>query len=185
MRPLPNELRPGMDLVVTKWIAMEGTLRILEEKKEELQKRFRKSYLAEIEQLEQELVTDKEYQAAEKFGACLVHPLGEGGILDALWEVAEGAGVGLFIDTKEIPIRQETIELCEVCDMNPYYFLSKGALLIGCRKGADLVRKLKEEGIPAAVIGQTEKGNDRILWNGEHTRYLDRPQKDESRKLVK
>lgn len=59
-----------------------------------------------------------------------MHDVTEGGIFGALWEMAEASGVGLDIDLKKIPIRQETIEICEVYDINPYLLISSGAMLI-------------------------------------------------------
>ena len=38
--------------------------------------------------------------------------------------------------------------------------------------------------IPAAVIGQTTDGNDRIIQNGEEIRYLDLPKPDQIRKIL-
>lgn len=39
--------------------------------------------------------------------------LSEGGIFGALWEMADGAGIGLDVALKRIPIQQETVEICE------------------------------------------------------------------------
>ena len=47
-------------------------------------------------------------------GVSAMHDVTEGGIFGALWEMAEASGVGLEIDLKKIPIRQETVEVCEV-----------------------------------------------------------------------
>ena len=52
-------------------------------------------------------------------------------------------------------------------------------LLAAVPDGAQLVRKLAGAQIPAAVIGRTTKGKERILRNGEEIRYLDKPQTDE------
>ena len=46
-------------------------------------------------------------------GVSAMHDVTEGGIFGALWEMAEASGVGLEIDLKKIPIRQETVEVCE------------------------------------------------------------------------
>ena len=45
------------------------------------------------------------------------------------------SGVGLEIDLKKIPIRQETIEICEFFDLNPYKLLSGGSLLLAAADG--------------------------------------------------
>ena len=112
-------------------------------------------------------------------GAAAMQDLSEGGIFGALWEIADGAGIGLDVALKRIPIQQETVEICEFFGLNPYQMLSTGALLIAAADGEGLVQKMALEGIPSAVIGRTTSGKERILRNGEEVRYLDKPQMDE------
>ena len=103
--------------------------------------------------------------------------------MEALWEMAAGSKVGLDIDLKKIPIRQETVEVCEALGLNPYILMSSGSMMIAVPDGYGLVRKLNQAGIHAAVVGKATAGNDRILRNGEETRYLDKPQSDELYKI--
>mgnify|MGYP000408765634 FL=1 len=79
------------------------------------------------------------------------------------------------VDLRRIPIRQETIEVCERLDVDPYKLEAKGSVLIGTAQGDALVRELEAHGIHAAVIGYADNGNDRLLHSGEITRYLERP----------
>ncbi len=87
------------------------------------------------------------------------------------------------VDLRKIPVRQETIEICEYFDINPYNVLSGGSFLIAARDGAALAEELSHQDIPTAVIGRMTKGNDRILWNAGNKRFLDRPQRDEMYKV--
>ena len=50
--------------------------------------------------------------------------------------------------------------------------------------GPGLVRELERAGIPAAVVGRTTAGKDRIVRNGEDVQYLTRPQIDELYKVM-
>ena len=93
--------------------------------------------------------------------------------------MADQSGVGLEVDLKKIPVRQETIEICEYFDVNPYYLYSAGSLLVGTEHGEALVSHLAAQGIFAAVIGRATGGKDRVIRNGEECRYLDRPKQDE------
>ena len=52
------------------------------------------------------------------------------------------SGVGLEIDLKKIPIRQETIEICEFFDLNPYKLLSGEMCIRDRAEGAELQRVL-------------------------------------------
>ena len=41
---------------------------------------------------------------------------------------------------------------------------------------------LNGKGFPAVMIGRTTKGNDRVLYNKGHKRYLDKPRTDRNYK---
>ena len=51
------------------------------------------------------------------------------------------------------------------------------------REGGKLVRTLAEKGIPAAVIGNMNDSNDKIVVNRDEVRYLGPPVSDEIHKL--
>lgn len=181
---LTNNMKPGHELVVTKWIALEGTTIIAKEKEEELLGVFAESFVKTAKDFDQYLSVIPESRVAVECGVSAMHDITEGGIFGALWELAEGAGTGLDIDLKKIPIRQESVEVCEQFNVNPYLLMSSGSMLIATDRGEELVRKLAEAGIHSAVIGRATDSNDRILRNGEEVRYLDRPQSDELYKVV-
>lgn len=71
-------------------------------------------------------------EAASAIGAgvAAIHDASQGGIFGALWDMAEASGIGLDIDLKKLPIRQDTIEISEFFDINPYKLLSGGSLII-------------------------------------------------------
>lgn len=180
---LTNGLKPGHDLVVTKWIALEGTSIIAKEREADLKKVLPEELVDTAKGFDQYLSVLPESRIAVAHGVSAMHDITEGGILGALWEFGVGAGVGLDVDLRQIPIRQESVEICERYGLNPYQLMSSGSMLIGTAQGPALVRKLKEAGIPAVLIGQAAEGRDRILRNGEEIRYLDRPQSDELYRL--
>ena len=125
-----------------------------------------------------------EAATAAKSGVSAMQVVREGGIFGALWELAEESDVGLVIDLKKIPVKQETIEVCEFFDANPYKLLSGGSLLFTTDKGMDLVALLEEQGIAATVIGKTIEGNDRILMNEDEKRFLEPAREDELYKVL-
>ena len=118
------------------------------------------------------------------FQGVSVHDLSSGGVFAALWEMAERAGCGLTVELKKIPVRQETIEICEFFEVNPYETLSGGSLLIATDKPQALIGSLQAKGIPAALIGRLVQGNDRIIINDDEQRFLDLPQADEIHKVL-
>ena len=104
-----------------------------------------------------------------------MHDLRTGGIFGALWEMASGGDIGLEVDLRSIPVRQETVEICEAFGLNPYQVTSSGSLLLAAENGNHLVRALSQKGIHGAVIGKTTEGRERILR---------KPQPDELHKIL-
>nr|WP_294666442.1 AIR synthase-related protein [uncultured Blautia sp.] len=187
-------LKPGNELVVAGAIALEGTRLIAEQKYEPLRAHFSEGFLRNAKNLRElygtaDEVTMREedsaiWRAAQKAGATALYAMGEGGFLSALWKMAEASQVGLEMDFAKVPVRQETIEICEIFDINPYKLNAKGAILIGVPAGEALVQELHRMGRMAAVIGQTNSGNDRMLYYNGNGRYLERPGKDEIYKVL-
>ena len=85
---------------------------------------------------------------------------------------------------KKIPVKQETIEICEFFNINPYELISSGCMLMASPDGNMLMRELEKQGIHGAVIGKAVSGNDRILFNEEEKRFLEPPKTDELYKVV-
>ena len=172
-------VKPGQDIVMTKWIGLEGTAILAQKKKEELRNRYPEYLIDEAAAFDQYMSILPEAATAIKSGVCVMHDASEGGILATLWELAESSGVGLHIDLKKLPIRQETVEVCEFCDVNPYELLSGGCLVMTTQDGDRLVEALQEQNIPAVVVGKITDSNDRMIYNGEEKRFLDKPKTDE------
>lgn len=171
--------RPGQDIVLSKWVGLEGTAVLARRYRERLLARY-PSYLArEAAEYDRYLSVLPEAALAMKSNVCAMHDASEGGIFAGLWELAEGAGVGLTIDMKKIPLRQETVEVCECCGANPYELLSGGCLIMTAEDGDSLAEALEAEHIPAAVIGRITDSNDRVIRNEDEIRYMDRPKTDE------
>lgn len=171
--------KPGMDIVLTKWIGIEGTTILAKEREDELKKFFPASFVDVAISFEQYLSVVPEAAVAVKSGVRAMHDVTEGGIYGALWEMAEASGVGLEIDLKKIPIRQETVEICEYFDVNPYGLISSGAMLMAADDGKVLVDALRQGGIEATVIGKATEGNDRVIMREAERRFLEPPKTDE------
>ena len=172
-------LKPKQDLGVTKWIGLEGSSVIAKGKEDILKKSLPKEMIDTMKEFDQFLSVVPESRIAMDVGVSAMHDVTEGGIFGALWEMAAASNVGVTVDLKKIPIRQETVELCEVFDLNPYMLISSGTMLIGTEHGNQLVEILRQAGIHAAVVGYTTESNDRVIVNGEERRFLEPPKTDE------
>lgn len=174
-----SQAKPGDDVVITKWIGLEGTSIIAKEKEEELLKRFPSRMIYEAQNFDRLLSVIPEAATAVKSGVTAMHDISKGGVFGGLWELAESSGVGLTIELRKIPVKQETIEISNFYDINPYELISGGSMLMTTEDGNRLVLALKEAGIEAAIIGKCTDSNDRVLINGEMRRFLEPAKADE------
>ena len=171
--------KADQDIVMSKWIGMEGSVAIAAAKEKELLERFPKAMIDKIKKMLPDCCVAAEAALAVKSGVSAMHDVSSGGIYGALYELSEAAGVGLEIDLRAIPISQETVEICEYLGLNPYYLKSGGSMLMVCDHGQELVRLLGKEGIHAAVIGRTTSNNAKAVMNEGEVSYLERPKADE------
>lgn len=174
-----HTVKAGQDIIISKWIGLEGTVRIAKEHRAELLTRYPVKMIEEAAAFERFLCVIPDAATAGESGVCGMHDVSQGGIFGALWELAQGAGVGLEIDLKKLPVRQETIEICEFYDLNPYELSSGGCLLMTAEDGVGLAATLEKEGIPAVIVGKTTAGNDRVVFNEEERRFLEPPKTDQ------
>ena len=175
---------PGQEIVMTKWAGLEGTAIIASEKEEELKMKYPASFIEGAKKMIDYISIVPEAKVAREVGAASMHDVTEGGIFGALWEIGAAAKVGMEVYLDKILLKQETVEICEFYDINPYMLISSGCLLIITDKANLLVDRLKEKSIAAAVIGRITEGNDRVIINGDERRYLEPAKSDELYKVL-
>lgn len=175
---------PGQEIVMTKWAGLEGTAIIAAEKYDELIKRYPRGFIDGAKRMIEHISIVPEAMIASSIGAASMHDVTEGGLFGALWEIGAASRTGMEVFLDKIQLKQETVEICEFYDINPYMLISSGCLLVVTDKGNLLVDKLREAGIAAAVIGRITPGNDRVIINGEERRYLEPPKSDELYKVI-
>ena len=173
-------------IVMTKWAGMEGSC-ILAQEREDLQKVFPETLLHRMRSLGGLLSVKKEAVICAEEGAHHLTDLSEGGFYAALWRLSKKAQRGLRVDLKSVPVLQETIEIANYFDIDPYRMRSAGSLLAVTDDAERLTARLAESGIYAVRIGELSpdpNDHDKILTNGEEIRYLDLPQPDELLKIM-
>lgn len=177
-------LKPDQDIVMTKYAALEGTALIALEKEDDLRTRYSRDFIQNAKDLLHDISIVKEAAIAKEYEISAMHDARNGGIYGALWEFASTADVGVLVDLDLIPVRQETVEICEFYDLNPYKLLSGGSLLIASSRGYDLAKSLNAAGLPAVVIGKTTKEQSRkIIREGEES-FLEPPKSDDLYKIL-
>jgi hydrogenase expression/formation protein HypE len=168
----------GDDVLMTKYAGLEGTAILAHDREEELLEVLAPEGLKKAKDLSQQISVVKEGIVAAEFGANSMHDATEGGILGAVWEVAESSGVGIEIYMEQISVLEETEKICRRYHIDPYRLISSGSMIITCKKGALLKDRLKEAGIPAQVIGKILP-EGRVLIKHNQAYPLTPPDRDE------
>jgi hydrogenase maturation factor len=146
--------RPGQDLVLTKAVGLEGTAILATDLEAKLRELLEPEAIARAQRFVEELSVVPEGLLAAELGAAALHDPTEGGLLGAVWELAEAAGCGYELELAAIPIRPETAAICAVFGADPLRLISSGALLAATDDGPELAGGLQAAGIEAAVIGR-------------------------------
>ena len=173
----------GQDLVAVGYAGARGGALIAQARKEELRARFSESFLNQAAcRREVSLPEERGYWLS--LGAAEFEPVGEGGILHALWNLTGAYGLGMEFSLRAIPLRQETVEICEEYGLNPYRLYSGDCGVLAAENGGRLAELLQREGIAAAVIGRVREGTAVEILSQEGAGYLERPREDELKKIL-
>ena len=174
----------GDDVVMTKWAGLEGTSIIASDLAHELSNVLNEEEILSAKSLIKYISVVPEGVLAGKFGVNSMHDVTEGGILGAVWEIAERSDTGVEIYLDKIPVLNETKKICDYYSIDPYRLISSGSMLMTCREGDKLVELLNSEGIEAAIIGKVVEKERVIINKGGEKMKLDPPGADELFKVV-
>ncbi len=178
-----GSMRPGQDLVAAGYAGREGARQICRARRGQLLSWFSEEYIEEMEQ-DDIFRTDGGAIPWRQYGATEWEEVGEGGIFTALWNLSGAYRLGFEADLHKIPIKQDTIEVCERYDLNPYRLLSSNCAVAAADHGWRLAERLASDGIPACVIGRVHSGIKRVIFYGTVRGFMERPREDEIRKII-
>ena len=160
------------DIVIASPVGVRGTLQLLHRERERLLRRFSPGWLAKAEALQERWAEPVLPELSDPY---VCREAGKAGIYAALWELAEQEGCGLKVQLRKIPILQETIEICNELEADPYRMDSGSCYLFFCEGGMHFADRLREAGFPyATVAGYTTGERKRLLLYGDNERYLTR-----------
>lgn len=173
----------GQDLVIAGYAGLAGTEELIKRRRQQLEQWFGSYYLDAVTDCfhymqsnspaEWNLPGITEYEAS-----------GDGGILKTIWDLSGAYETGIRFSLRQIPIRQETIEICERLEVNPYRLYSAGCYLLVSTNGGRTAAAIGELGLASAVIGMVTPGIAREMTGGGTTGYLERPKPDEIMKFI-
>ncbi len=165
--------RPNQDLILTKSAGIEGTALLAMDFASRL--RVDDDLLARAKSMRYSVsIVEDAMVAVGVGGVSAMHDPTEGGVLQAIWEIAEASKVGFIVDESKIRVRNETKVICSMLHVDPLRLMSSGCLLIAAdhRKSGRIVHRLEQRGIEAQIIGkftERKKGRKLVRLNGSAT----------------
>ncbi|WP_336136167.1 AIR synthase family protein [Natronomonas amylolytica] len=165
----PDGARPGDDLLVTKGPAVEvtGLFATLFGDKIDLPE---ETLATARKRLDETGTVRDALTAAAAGNVTAMHDATEGGLLGALHEVAESAGVRLTVDGDAVPMRPGVEPLSEALSMDPWRASTAGTLVIAVDPAETdaVLSALEDRGTPVAHVGSVEAGAG-VLVDGDPT----------------
>jgi len=185
----PRGAQPGDRVLLTKSVPIEGTALLAREFAPRLAETLSAAELAEAQAY---LTTPglsvlRDAQVAVAAGqVTAMHDPTEGGLLGALWELAEGCGHALVVDPAAVPVSALSARMCAAFGLDPLATIASGALLLTARP-ADapaILDALNAAGVPGTEIGYVAAGPPQVWHGGAGERHLlPRPPRDEITRL--
>ena len=165
-----KDMAVGDLIMITKAAGLEGSGVIANDFEEELAEFMKADEIEEAKSMLEEVSVVTEGVAAGKIGTHGMHDVTEGGILGAVWEMCDIAGLGVEIWEDKIPVRPVTAKICEHFDINVFRLISSGAMVIVVPrdKKDEMAAAMKAKNVPASYIGEVkEKAFGLMLKSGE------------------
>jgi hydrogenase maturation factor len=180
----PRGSRPGDHLCLTKGVPIEATALLAREFPERLQSVLSE---AELRQAQNFLHTPgisilQDARIAVTAGlVTAMHDPTEGGLVAALWELAEASQCSLLVDLARVPVPPLSEKICQAFAIDPLTSIASGALLFTAHPDhiLNILAALQAQGISCREIGQVREGPP-VVWQTGKTspEVLPRPERD-------
>lgn len=117
-----------------------------------------------------------------------MHDPTEGGLLTALWELAQACGHSICVDLDKVHIPDLSKRVCKIMEINPLAAIASGALLLAVdsKDSSRICSSLQQENISCGQIGKILESTPKPqVWNisSGHQELLDYPERDEIARL--
>ncbi len=155
----PGGSSPGDDLLLTRWIGIEGTALLARERTAELVAALGEetvSRAAKLLRLPGISIVGDARAVLSINGVTALHDPTEGGVATAIHEIAVASNCGAEILAEAVPVLPETTAICRHFGIEPWGLLSSGALLIAVSPEAtrSVEAAAAAGGVPISHIGR-------------------------------
>jgi hydrogenase expression/formation protein HypE len=153
----PAGAKPGDDVILTKGPAIEAAAALAVLRKKDLLSKNDPALVEKAIRLDKQMTVVKDaLTAMSAGGVTAMHDATEGGVIGGLYEVASASGVGMEVDESKFIYPDEVRMVLEHVGLDPLPSIAEGSLILTAKPSSskEILRRLKEAGIDASVIGK-------------------------------
>ncbi len=154
---VPSGARVGDKVIVTKGAAVEAASILALQYPSGLEKKFGTDLVKNAQEMFYDMSVVKDAMVTREInGVSAMHDATEGGVLGGIYEVGNASNVGMKIYKDQIILTDEASKICDFFEIDPYYSISEGTLVITVSENAaeDVLKALKKEKINASIVGE-------------------------------
>lgn len=180
-----EDVEPGDYLVITKGVGIEGTGIIASEKEDELKSEFGEEFVENAKRFLDRTSVVRDGEIAGKYTKGM-HDVTEGGILGAVWEMADLYDLGVELDIENFEIETATLKISEYLKIDPLKLISSGTMLISVAPEdlESLRKELFENNIENYIVGRFTKNREKTYLYKGIKREIEPPLSDELYKVL-
>jgi Hydrogenase maturation factor len=179
-----ESMKAGQDIVIAGVIGISATKDLFKNNTQKIKEYYSSNFINTLGKIDthkvEQFLLDKDDL---KYSA--IYEIASGGIFTALWDITANFDIGIRVELLDIPIRQETVELSELFEINPYYMDSQDAYILITDNGYSTVKTLLNRGIEAIQVGKVEYGKKRIIVTSGGIGFLERPRRSNRTNNIK
>lgn len=176
-----------MDILVSGWCGYEGSLLIFKDVlyKHKLLMRYSEDFFSDISILKPGSDKNLDDMFRRLWLENRAEASTDGGVCAALWRLLEKNKVGGTYSLRDIPIMQQTVEICETFKLNPYRLYAPSCRVYLTKKdeSGTLVVLCHIARIPISLIGYVRSGPGISRTDTNKNETLRKPESDELFKL--
>jgi hydrogenase maturation factor len=163
LRPASNA-KAGDVLLITKGVAIEAAGILAYQAEEELKKIYGSEFVEDAKKLFFQMSVVEDALTSARYCHAM-HDATEGGLINAVYEMAEASNLGVIVYEKDIIIPEPAEKICAYFEIDPLISISEGTLVIAApKKNIGMIRKaLRKKNITSAVIGEFTESKEKIL----------------------
>lgn len=156
----------GDTILVTKDLCLEGTSILINDHEMRCKKIISPNEFAEAKEYINNISVVKEGKLGGITGATSMHDITEGGVLGALWEVANASNKGFIVYKSKMPITDITQKVCKEFNVDPLRLISSGSMLITSSNPDELLKILQDNGVKCTAIGEITNSKGIVVDSG-------------------